>query len=140
LADIRGIDFNGNAPSGFSKAYRPVYLFYFNQTLFQRNEQVITLEDYTFDEQDYEQTEEESSICKICHIGDIVDDVNDLFICEHCNLGVHQLCEQPPIEEFEKEIDPWFCRQCSHNKGLPLKRKRSLQEENIQNKIKEFRQ
>ncbi|KAG1057965.1 hypothetical protein G6F43_000247 [Rhizopus delemar] len=133
LIDIQGIE----GQSEFSVDYKPVYLFYGNpemltaplqEELEERQQTVpdanqITWEDYTFEE-DYtpeeEPTQEESSICIHCGIEDIVEDVNDIFICESCENGVHQLCENPPIQNYEKEIDPWYCRSCCRAKGLPI--------------------
>lgn len=91
---------------------------------------IITLEDYTFDD-DYDQllqqepqqqdiSQEEEELCKHCGIKDIVDDVNDIFFCELCDQGVHQLCEDPPIQEFEKNVDPWWCRACSKAQNIPI--------------------
>lgn len=122
IADIRGTP---NECSEFSKDYRPVYLFYGNLDILQRRDQesqnhIITLEDYTFDEEYEEQTVEEDEICMRCGIKDIIDDVNDIFFCENCNRGVHQLCENPPIQAFEKEVDPWYCRSCCRVKDIPI--------------------
>ncbi|KAI8993182.1 hypothetical protein BDB01DRAFT_775480 [Pilobolus umbonatus] len=122
LADIRGME---NGHSEFAMDYRPVYLFYGSQLMFVPKEDHITLEDYTFDDE-YENeptnhyNEEEEAICMHCAISDIVEDVNDIFICELCNRGVHQLCEDPPIQSFEKNIDPWYCRTCSRANNYPI--------------------
>ncbi|EPB89306.1 hypothetical protein HMPREF1544_03815 [Mucor circinelloides 1006PhL] len=141
LADIRGAIENKASPSEFSKDYRPVYLFYGNLDISQQLQQplqggetaqdgshVITLEDYTFDdeydqllqepEQEFPQEEEE--LCKHCGIKDIVEDINDMFFCELCNQGVHQFCEDPPIQKFEKDVDPWWCRACSKAQNIPI--------------------
>ncbi|OAD02158.1 hypothetical protein MUCCIDRAFT_164096 [Mucor lusitanicus CBS 277.49] len=142
LADIRGELESDTFPSEFSKDYRPVYLFYGNLDILQLSQQphqggetaqdgshVITLDDYTFDD-DYDQLveqdpgqiipQEEEEICKHCGIKDIIDDVNDMFFCELCNQGVHQLCEDPPVQEFEKKVDPWWCRACSKAQNIPI--------------------
>ncbi|KAI9255608.1 hypothetical protein BDA99DRAFT_442087 [Phascolomyces articulosus] len=83
----------------------------------------ITLADYILDEDEqqysYENPEDDKA-CKICGIEDIIEDVNNMFYCDECNLGVHQFCEDPPIQQFETEIDPWFCRECSRRRGIPL--------------------
>lgn len=127
IADIRGIKTNESSPTVFSKGYRPVYLFYINQdTLIVQQEeekqQHITLEDYTFDEEEEgeEEEEEEEESCMHCGIKEIINDVNDMFFCELCNRGVHQLCEDPPILSFEKQVEPWYCRACSKIQGVPL--------------------
>lgn len=151
LADIRGIpiafdDQNRLEPSSASRDYRPVYLFYSNQDLVintvheiqspklesEQDDRVITLADYSFDddgrdmlseEYSYEQdTYDDDTVCKHCGIAEIVKDVNNMFFCDECNEGVHQLCEDPPIEPYEKDIDPWYCRECLRRKGLPLPR------------------
>jgi hypothetical protein len=133
LADIRGAVENKSSPSEFSKDYRPVYLFYGNLDISQSRQEgdqdgsrMITLEDYTFDDE-YEQnqllpedTQEEEELCKYCGIKDIIEDVNDMFFCEFCNQGVHQLCEDPAIEKFEKDLDPWFCRSCCKAQNIPI--------------------
>ncbi|KAK4509712.1 uncharacterized protein ATC70_007014 [Mucor velutinosus] len=143
LADIRGALESETFPSEFSKDYRPVYLFYGNLDISQPPQQpqkgggeaaqdgshVITLDDYTFDD-DYDQLlqqepqqdipHEEEELCKHCGIKDIIDDINDMFFCELCNQGVHQLCEDPPIQQFEKNVDPWWCRACSKAQNIPI--------------------
>lgn len=81
-------------------------------------------EDYNEDEY----MEEDETVCKVCHIPDIIDNVNDMFTCDGCELSVHQLCEDPVIQSYEKEIDPWYCRACSRDMGL-LKRKRDDEKE-----------
>ncbi|KAI9255544.1 hypothetical protein BY458DRAFT_519933 [Sporodiniella umbellata] len=123
------------AVSEFSKRYRPLYLFYCNQEILvtpveEQSEEVqqavpensqISWEDYTVEQCDGDElTHEEGALCIHCGIEDIVDDVNDIFICESCESGVHQLCENPPIQNYEKEIDPWFCRACCRQKNLPI--------------------
>lgn len=88
----------------------------------ENNDQQITWEDFSFDE-DYayaDSAQEENAICIHCGIEDIVNDVNDIFICESCENGVHQLCEDPPIQNYEKDIDPWYCRACCRAKNLPI--------------------
>ncbi|CAO3608704.1 unnamed protein product [Cunninghamella echinulata] len=55
----------------------------------------------------------EDELCKHCGIPDTVDDINTIFFCDLCELGVHQLCEDPPISAYEVEIDPWYCRSCT---------------------------
>ncbi|KAI9494019.1 hypothetical protein BDB00DRAFT_787459 [Zychaea mexicana] len=83
----------------------------------------ITLADYILDEDDqhymYENPDDDK-VCKVCGIDEIIEDVNNMFYCDHCNLGVHQLCEDPTIAQFETELDPWYCRECSRQKGLPM--------------------
>lgn len=97
----------------------------------QTRNHIITLEDYTFDDDDeYRQDQlipseqdtpqEEDEACKHCGIKDIIEDCNDMFFCELCNQGVHQLCEVPPIEMFEKELDPWYCRTCCKAQNIPI--------------------
>ncbi|KAI8061466.1 uncharacterized protein B0P05DRAFT_477604 [Gilbertella persicaria] len=130
LADIRGMTTHHTEPTQFSKDYRPVYVFYANLDLLQNQQtqpegHVITLEDYTFDEEDedsriQEEEEEEDVPCMHCGIKEIVNDINDMFFCELCNQGVHQLCEEPPIQAFEKNVDPWYCRTCCRAQGLPI--------------------
>lgn len=129
LADIRGTPVETIQSSEFSKDYRPVYLFYVNQARVIQpeveNGQHITLEDYTFDEDEYEYVPEEKSAeenekCIHCGISDIVEDVNDIFFCELCDQPVHQFCEDPPIQAFEKNIDPWYCRACCVKQNLPF--------------------
>ncbi|KAI8643171.1 hypothetical protein BD408DRAFT_342904 [Parasitella parasitica] len=134
LADIRGARENKTSPSEFSRDYRPVYLFYGNLDISQTSQMddqngnnVITLEDYTFDDE-YDQDQlllpqgarEEEEACKHCGIKDIVEDINDIFFCESCNQGVHQLCEEPPVEAFEKDVDPWYCRSCCKAQNIPV--------------------
>jgi hypothetical protein len=120
-----------------------VYLFYINQALIapttvveeevKETEQHITLDDYTFDDeydyllneqQDQQQStltqEELEETCLHCYNKDAHDPGNDMFLCDNCNRGVHQLCENPPIEDFEKEADPWYCRSCSEKLNIPL--------------------
>lgn len=101
-----------------------MYLFYGNLDMLQRREQqehTITLEDYTFEEDDdLPPEEEDNEFCMHCGIKEIINDLNDMFFCENCNRGVHQLCEDPPIQNYEKEVDPWFCRSCSRVKDLPI--------------------
>ncbi|KAI9253710.1 hypothetical protein EDC94DRAFT_619537 [Helicostylum pulchrum] len=128
LADIRGTCYESILPSEFSKEYRPIYLFYINQDklLSSPAEEHITLDDYTFDEEDeyLDDTQpsniEEDESCMHCGIKDIVNDINDIFFCENCNKGVHQLCEKPAVQAFEKNIDPWFCRTCCAFKNIPI--------------------
>lgn len=128
LADIRGAGYESILPSEFSKEYRPIYLFYINQDklISPPAEEHITLDDYTFDEEDEYLDDtppinvEEDESCMHCGIKDIVNDINDMFFCEHCNKGVHQLCEKPAIQSFEKNIDPWFCRTCCASKNMPI--------------------
>lgn len=55
----------------------------------------------------------EDELCKHCGISDTIDDINTIFFCDLCELGVHQLCEDPPISAYEVEIDPWYCRSCT---------------------------
>ena len=83
----------------------------------------ITLADYILDEEDQEyayENPEDDKVCKVCGIDEIVEDVNNMFYCDECDLGVHQLCEDPPVQQFETEVDPWYCRECSRRKGIPL--------------------
>lgn len=133
LADIRGAPTDSMQPSELSKDYRPVYLFYVNQNMVIPPEeemvgvqQHITLDDYTFDDDDeYEyvaevQPPEESEVCAHCGIADIVEDVNDIFFCEMCDKAVHQFCENPPIQSFEKKVDPWYCRACCIKQNIPF--------------------
>ncbi|KAI8062092.1 hypothetical protein BC940DRAFT_309511 [Gongronella butleri] len=94
----------------------------------------ITLADYTYDDEyEYAYADEgmdvgataeeeamEQALCKLCHIPDSINDLNTIFFCDHCDLGVHQLCENPPIQKFEFDIDPWYCRDCLALKGLPI--------------------
>lgn len=132
LADIRGMITDKTMPSVFSKDYRPVYLFYGNlDLLMAKDEHVITLDDYTFDDeyeyespdqvQPAEEPPEEEESCMHCGIKEIVNDVNDMFFCEYCNRGVHQLCEEPPIAAAEKDLDPWYCRGCCKVQNIPLR-------------------
>ncbi|KAI7899934.1 uncharacterized protein BX663DRAFT_440080 [Cokeromyces recurvatus] len=140
MADIRDSEYNQRMPNTFSKAFRPLYLFYGNYDILLPTENsnsnidnenrgpIITLDDYTFDDEYYDEfdqqpdsvPEEENEQCMHCGIRNIIEDVNDMFFCESCNRGVHQLCEDPPIQVFEKDIDPWFCRTCSRAKNLPI--------------------
>jgi hypothetical protein len=130
LADIRGVAIDNTLPTEFSKDYKPVYLFYGNlDLLLSKDQQVITLEDYTFDDEyEYEPLDqeyiqdppEEDETCMHCGIKEIVNDVNDMFFCEYCNRGVHQLCEEPPIHASEKDIDPWYCRTCCKAQNIPI--------------------
>lgn len=136
-------------PSPASKNYRPVYLFYCNEKMManvpnpegaaeeEKNkgsipsggDNMITLEDYTFDEEYmYEDPEMEDASCKHCGIPDIAEDINNMFFCDECHMGVHQLCEDPPVASFEQEIDPWYCRDCSRRKGMPIPPKRPAQD------------
>ncbi|CAO3597889.1 unnamed protein product [Absidia cylindrospora] len=101
----------------------------------QNKDQCITFEDYTFendgddgnnmdyviqDDEDDDDDDMAMEMCKHCGIPESIDDINTIFFCDECNLGVHQLCEQPPIAMFEMNIDPWYCRDCCARKGLPL--------------------
>ncbi|ORX47206.1 hypothetical protein DM01DRAFT_1339223 [Hesseltinella vesiculosa] len=92
---------------------------------------LITIDDYTYDDEmlDYDQndvmmTDEDHAVamatCKVCHIADSIDNVNTIFFCDDCDQGVHQLCEDPPIQSFEMDLDPWYCRHCLARKGLPI--------------------
>ncbi|KAI7860093.1 hypothetical protein BDC45DRAFT_431802 [Circinella umbellata] len=150
LADIRGecyFDEHGELfpPRAHSRAFRPVYLFYCNRNMVvetmkpaqeevgqttqqQEGENImtesgITLADYILDEEDrryvYDNPEDDK-VCKVCGIDEIIEDVNNMFYCDQCDLGVHQLCEDPPVQQFETEVDPWYCRECSRQKGIPL--------------------
>ncbi|KAI8380262.1 hypothetical protein BD560DRAFT_387618 [Blakeslea trispora] len=118
MADIQGVTKpNQIQPTDFSKDYRPVYVFYVNLDVLQpKEDHVITLEDYTLDDPN----SEEHIPCMHCGIAEIADDINDMFFCESCHQGVHQLCEDPPIQSFEVKIDPWYCRTCCRVKNLPL--------------------
>ncbi|KAI8339957.1 hypothetical protein BC941DRAFT_348609 [Chlamydoabsidia padenii] len=133
-------------PSPTSNDFRPVYLFYCNNDIVSRsakdmmidtgepsdnqatenNESSITLADYAFGDDDgdnnlqYDEDKWDMDLCKYCGIGESIDNVNTIFFCDECNLGVHQLCEQPTIGAFEMDIDPWYCRDCSRSKGLPM--------------------
>ncbi|OZJ03461.1 hypothetical protein BZG36_02752 [Bifiguratus adelaidae] len=49
--------------------------------------------------------------CKTCHNGDEATG-NQIFLCDKCDEGVHQLCAVPPIRDEEIEQDPWYCREC----------------------------
>lgn len=146
LADIRGVSTpadDGSSilePTDQSRVYRPVYLFYSNRELVDQSlhgtinaaatekpptEQeggVITMEDYLLDE-DVEYDEEmdvDDTVCKVCQIPDIIDNINNMFYCDNCNLGIHQLCAEPHIADYEVDIDPWYCRECCRDKGLPI--------------------
>ncbi|CAO3638510.1 unnamed protein product [Cunninghamella blakesleeana] len=55
----------------------------------------------------------ENEVCKHCGISETIDDINTIFFCDLCDLGVHQLCEDPPIPSYEAQYDPWYCRSCS---------------------------
>ncbi|KAG0168405.1 hypothetical protein DFQ28_004872 [Apophysomyces sp. BC1034] len=130
LADIRGCLSNGIEPSVTSQAYRPVYLFYCSQDIVldgddndnmeaaEGEASVITLDDYTFYDEDEEELD--NAACKLCGIAESKDDINTIFFCDHCSEGVHQLCENPPIAQYEMDIDPWYCRSCSAQLGIPL--------------------
>ncbi|KAI7885339.1 hypothetical protein K492DRAFT_234136 [Lichtheimia hyalospora FSU 10163] len=147
LADIRGVttptdDGSGVLePSDQSRVYRPIYLFYSNRELVEQSlhgntlatttdnpptEQqgggVITMEDYLLDEDvEYgDDMEVDDTVCKVCQIPDIIDNINNMFYCDNCNLGIHQLCAEPPIANYEVDIDPWYCRECCRDKGLPI--------------------
>ncbi|KAI8093019.1 uncharacterized protein BX664DRAFT_260136 [Halteromyces radiatus] len=147
LADIRGSSVQNTQgvmckPSPTSNDYRPVYLFYCNNDMISRlSEQCLESgkstvsmngleskhETINNDEangymMEYEQEHDELDMdpCKYCGIPESIDDINTIFFCDHCNQGVHQLCEQPPIAAFEMDIDPWYCRECCAMKGLPL--------------------
>lgn len=91
-----------------------------------QGQQHITLDDYTFDDDDeyeyvaQEQPPEENEVCAHCGIADIVEDVNDIFFCEMCDKAVHQFCEDPPIQAFEKNVDPWYCRACCIKQNIPF--------------------
>lgn len=149
LADIRGVttptdDGSGVLePSDQSRVYRPVYLFYSNRELVEQSLHgtlatptttttdnassesggggggVITMEDYLLDE-DEEDMDVDDTVCKVCQIPDIIDNINNMFYCDNCNLGIHQLCADPPIANYEVDIDPWYCRECCRDKGLPI--------------------
>lgn len=103
-------------------------MFYINEVKLAPEpvEEHITLEDYTFDE-DYQYIDEQPTylsvdqdqVCMHCGTTDS-DDMNDMFVCDYCNKGVHQLCENPPIQEFEKQVDPWYCRSCSALQNIPI--------------------
>lgn len=131
MADIRGTISDPIKPSEASLAYRPVYLFYCNEDMVldgdgakcngeasQGDSGVITLADYTFD--DDEEEELENAACKLCGIAESKDNVNTIFFCDNCSEGVHQLCENPPIAQYEMEVDPWYCRDCSARMGIPI--------------------
>ncbi|KAI8137412.1 hypothetical protein BJV82DRAFT_674761 [Fennellomyces sp. T-0311] len=151
MADIRGegvLNDQGQPvePSTSSRAFRPIYLFYCNRDMVAESvnsleggtetqapnenptESGITLADYVLDDDRgyvYENPEDDKT-CKVCGIDEIVEDLNNMYYCDSCNLGVHQLCEDPPIADFEVELDPWYCRECSRLKGIPLPRPNHL--------------
>ncbi|XP_070531782.1 metal-response element-binding transcription factor 2-like [Ptychodera flava] len=51
-------------------------------------------------------------MCTICQDGSS-DSPNEIVICDRCNLGYHQKCHKPEIEENVLKPDiPWHCRQC----------------------------
>ncbi|KAL0092238.1 hypothetical protein J3Q64DRAFT_1829759 [Phycomyces blakesleeanus] len=136
-ADIRGasiITDNGRTvePSVFGQTYRPVYLFYCNQKVLLSNasgpplkqDGVITMADYSFEEEQYPEpleSDKEQDLCKTCFIAEHAPG-NDIYFCDGCDGCVHQLCEDPPIEDFENKIDPWYCRACLKERNLPLPR------------------
>lgn len=72
------------------------------------------------DDEDNNVSSLENEVCKHCGISDSIDDVNTIFFCDLCDLGVHQLCENPPISSYEMHIDPWYCRDCSKLIGSTL--------------------
>ncbi|KAI7871036.1 hypothetical protein BDF14DRAFT_1327250 [Spinellus fusiger] len=83
---------------------------------------IITMADYSLDYNNAgisDSEEREKDVCKVCYIPDHTDG-NDIYYCDCCELCVHQLCEVPPIEDFETSIDPWYCRACLNTKGLPV--------------------
>ena len=121
MADIRGCDFNGATPTVSSSAYRPVCLFYCNDRIIQETiqdpsseDQVVTLDDYTFEEEEegYEEemTDILDAVCKHCLLSESVDDVNTiLHSVRQCNFGVHQPREKLPDRSRGIRIDPRHC-------------------------------
>ncbi|KAI8576244.1 hypothetical protein K450DRAFT_257806 [Umbelopsis ramanniana AG] len=117
-----------------TESYKPVYLVYVNAYIVSTRQEalmymeqerqnilgkrkVITDDDYV-DDYDNEDMDD-GDVCKHCLIGIDVEG-NRLFICDACNQCVHQLCETPPIQNDEIEIDPWLCRECTAAGRKPI--------------------
>ncbi|KAI8991505.1 hypothetical protein BDF20DRAFT_812484 [Mycotypha africana] len=93
----------------------------------------ITFADYTFDDDGYDPNDfgvdyaysateapiEDDTACYHCGKKDEFPN-NDIFLCDLCNQGFHQLCEDPPIDNSEIQLDPWYCRTCSKAQNIPL--------------------
>ncbi|KAH8548082.1 hypothetical protein BGW37DRAFT_470445 [Umbelopsis sp. PMI_123] len=142
IQDIRGVacpgsqlsNKPGNATLFDTESYKPVYLVYVNAYIVSARQEalayleqerqnilgkrkVITDDDYV---DDYENEDmDDGDVCKYCLIGLDVEG-NRLFICDACNQCVHQLCETPPIQNEEIEIDPWMCRDCTAAGRKPI--------------------
>lgn len=56
----------------------------------------------------------DSRICRICQRGHSPQS-NMIVFCDGCNIPYHQLCHDPPIDDFVIAITDteWFCRECS---------------------------
>ncbi|KAJ1679987.1 hypothetical protein EV182_000916 [Spiromyces aspiralis] len=54
---------------------------------------------------------EELIYCKECS-GDEEGEDNQIFVCDSCDQGIHQLCQDPPIPSTDINVDPWYCADC----------------------------
>ncbi|KAF8429526.1 hypothetical protein EV426DRAFT_703318 [Tirmania nivea] len=56
----------------------------------------------------------DSRICKICQRGHSPQS-NMIVFCDGCNVPYHQLCHDPPIDDFVIAVADaeWFCKDCS---------------------------
>ena len=54
---------------------------------------------------------DDSITCKVCQDGSGTEN-NKIFICDNCQLAIHQECQVPSIEESEIDIDPWIYADC----------------------------
>ncbi|PIA14980.1 hypothetical protein COEREDRAFT_18930, partial [Coemansia reversa NRRL 1564] len=54
----------------------------------------------------------------------------EFICCEHCPRVFHFLCVEPPMTPDDvRQIDHWFCRECSHQRSR--KRKSRAHAKNI---------
>lgn len=49
--------------------------------------------------------------CVVCDDNDQETNINPIFLCEDCNIGVHKLCYG--VTASSGVVDPWWCSPCS---------------------------
>ncbi|KAJ1979773.1 hypothetical protein H4R34_002701 [Dimargaris verticillata] len=49
--------------------------------------------------------------CKKCMSGDEQPD-NQIVLCDKCDEGVHQRCQNPVVTAKHLAYDPWYCADC----------------------------
>lgn len=101
---------------GDDLGHRQLYLFYASNSTATTPETVPEAILYDDDSQDEQP-------CRFCLSATVIEEDNVMFICDGCDQAIHQQCASPPIEEWEKEINPWFCIDCRlAPKGVKRKR------------------